>query len=193
MFSAELMKTGKDLWKYNIVWEKKHPTGFLNANRMPLRSHEDILVFYRNLPTYHPQKSVGHLPVHNYIKHKPDGTNYGKTKLEIRGGGSTERFPTSVWRFGSDTQTCHLHPTQKPVALCEEMIKTYTDEGDLVLDHCAGSFTTVIACDNLNRNWIAIEKEKQYFYKGMERVNNNRINRGLPAIKLDKNSSYESL
>ena len=182
MFSSELMRTGKDLWRYNMVWEKNHATGFLNANRMPLRIHEDILVFYKKLPAYHPQKSTGHPPVHSYVKHTSDGTNYGKTKLEISGGGSTERYPTSVWRFSSDTQKAALHPTQKPLALCEELIKTYTDEGNLVLDNCAGSFTTVVACDNLNRNWIAIEKDEGYFQVGMERVNQNRVNLGLPCI-----------
>lgn len=183
MFSADLMHAGKDLWRYNIIWEKIRPTGFLNANRMPMRSHEDILIFYRKLPVYHPQKSTGHAPVHGYVKHKSDGANYGKTKLEISGGGSTERYPTSVWRFASDTQKSALHTTQKPVLLCEELIKTYTDEGALVLDNCAGSFTTAVACDNLNRRWIAIEKERSYFEYGLKRVNENRVSRGLRPVE----------
>ena len=182
MFSAELMNTGKDLWRYNIIWQKKHPTGFLNANKMPLRSHEDILIFYRKLPVYHPQKSTGHPPVHSYIKHTSDGSNYGKTKLEIAGGGSTERYPTSVWCFGSDTQRSSNHSTQKPVALCEELIKTYTNEGAVVLDNCAGSFTTAVACDNQNRGWIAIEKEPPIFEAGVERVNENRKRIGLTPL-----------
>lgn len=183
MFSAEVMTAGQDLWRYNLIWEKNHATGFLNANRMPLRSHEDILIFYRRLPVYHPQKSSGHPPVHSYVKHTSDGTNYGKTKLEVSGGGSTERFPTSVWRFGSDTQKGALHPTQKPVALCEELIKTYTNEGDLVLDNCAGSFTTAVACDNLGRNWIAMEKERDIFELGLTRVNENRARLNMEPVK----------
>lgn len=193
MFSADLMRTGKDLWRYNIIWEKNHPTGFLNANRMPLRSHEDILVFYRKLPAYHPQKSTGHPPVHSFVKHTSDGANYGKTKLGIAGGGSTERYPTSVWRFGSDTQKSALHTTQKPVLLCEALIKTYTNEGHIVLDNCAGSFTTAVACDNLNRRWIAIEKECSCFNDGLNRVNENRASHGLEAVKAVSESELNDL
>lgn len=182
MFSAELMRTGKDMWRYNIIWQKKHPTGFLNANRMPLRGHEDICIFYKKLPVYHPQKSTGHAPVHSFTKHTSDGSNYGRTKLEISGGGSTERFPTTIWKFGSDTQKSSLHTTQKPVALFEELIKTYTDEGALVLDNCAGSFTTAIACDNLGRNWIGVEVNRECFLAGIARVNANRELLDLPAI-----------
>ena len=182
-FSSQLMNTGKDLYKYNLVWEKKRPTNFLNANRMPLRSHEDILIFYKKPPVYHPQKSTGHSPINNYIKHNSDGTNYGKTKIGIRGGGSTERFPTTIWKFSSDTQKSALHTTQKPLALCEELIKTFSNEGSVILDNCAGSFTTAVACDNLNRQWIAIEKDKSNFEIGLKRINDNRINLGLPILE----------
>jgi len=185
MFSAELMTTGKDLWRYNIIWQKNHPTGFLNANRMPLRSHEDILVFYRMLPPYHPQKSTGHPRKVSTAEHKRNSrmtTNYGSYKMMTYD--STERFPTSVWYFPTDKERSTLHPTQKPVALCEELIKTYTNAGDLVLDNCAGSFTTAVASDNLRRNWIAIEKDKDYFHMGISRVNDNRQRLGLPQIKL---------
>lgn len=185
IFSAELMITGKDLWRYNIIWQKNHPTGFLNANRMPLRSHEDILVFYRMLPPYHPQKSTGHPRKRSTAEHKRNSkmtSNYGRHQMLTYD--STERYPTSVWYFPTDKQTSSLHPTQKPVALCEELIKTYTNEGDLILDNCAGSFTTAVACDNLRRNWIAIEKDKDYFQMGITRVNENRSRLGLPQIKL---------
>lgn len=175
MFSAELMSTGKDLWRYNIIWEKNHPTGFLNANRMPLRSHEKIHIFYRKLPAYYPQKTTGHTRKVSTAQHKRNSQktmNYGEYGFTTYD--STERYPTSVWKFPSDKERSTIHPTQKPVALCEELIKTYTEEGAIVLDNCAGSFTTAVACDNLNRNWIAIEKEESYFDLGLQRVYDNR-------------------
>ena len=109
-------------------------------------------------------------------------SNYGRHQMLTYD--STERYPTSVWYFPTDQQTSSLHPTQKPVALCEELIKTYTNEGDLILDNCAGSFTTAVACDNLRRNWIAIEKDKDYFQMGITRVNENRTRLGLPQINI---------
>lgn len=183
-FSAELMATGKQLWRYNLIWDKTTPTGFLNANRMPLRGHEDMLVFYKHLPVYHPQKTTGHTRKVSTAKHKRNSaksTNYGKYSCTTYD--STERYPTSVWRFSTDKQKSTLHPTQKPVALCEELIKTYTDEGALVLDNTAGSFTTAVACDNLHRNWIAIEKERSIFNAGLNRLNENRQNLGLPPVE----------
>ena len=175
MFSAELMSIGKDLWRYNIIWEKNHPTGFLNANRMPLRSHEKIHVFYRKLPVYHPQKTTGHTRKVSTAQHKRNSrktTNYGEHRAATYD--STERYPTSIWKFPSDKEKSTIHPTQKPVALCEALIKTYTDEGATVLDNCAGSFTTAVAADNLKRKWIVIEKEESYFHLGLQRVYENR-------------------
>lgn len=131
----------------------------MNAKRMPLRAHEDILVFYRQLPTYNPQKTTGHAPMNSYTKHKSDGTNYGKTTLGLSGGGSTERYPTSVMRFANDKQRHGLHPTQKPVDLCKQLIATFTNEGDMVLDNCAGSGTSLLAAQLLNRRYIGIEKD----------------------------------
>ena len=183
-FSAELMSTGRHLWRYNLVWDKTTPTGFLNANRMPLRGHEDILVFYKHLPVYHPQKTTGHARKVSTAKHKRNcvkSTNYGAHSYTTYN--STERYPTSVWRFPTDKQKSALHPTQKPVALCEELIKTYTDENALVLDNAAGSFTTAVACDILHRNWIAIERDISIFNTGLNRVNTNRRNLELVPVK----------
>jgi len=189
MFASELMRTGKDLWRYNLIWEKNHPTGFLNANRRPLRSHECILVFYRKLPVYHPQKTSGHERKVSTAYHKRNSklsSNYGSYKPATYD--STERYPTSIWRFPSDKEHGALHPTQKPVALCEALIKTFTDDPYdekesprkvIVLDNCAGSFTTAVACDNLSRSWIAIEKNEEYFQAGIKRVNDNRMRLGI--------------
>lgn len=115
------------LLRYEIIWEKTHPTGHLNANKMPLKAHENILVFYKKLPTYNPQKTQGHPPTHSYtarVKTQNNTSLYGKRTQEVKGGGNTDRFPISIIRFPSDKQKkCNLHPTQKPVKLLEYLIK----------------------------------------------------------------------
>ena len=170
MFTADLMESNKKLWKYNLIWEKTQPTGFLNAKRMPLRFHEDICIFYKKLPTYNPQMTEGHTPVHSYTKHTTDGNCYGATKTGISGGGSTQRYPRDVLQFKWDTQKISLHQCQKPVESCEYFIKTYTNPGDLVLDSCAGSCTTAVAALNTGRNYICFEKDKDIFEVGSKRV-----------------------
>lgn len=155
--------------RYEWIWEKTQATGWLNAKKMPMKAHENILVFYKNPPTYNPQKTTGHKPMHSYTK-KPEVQNktelYGAMNKVISGGGDTDRYPRSVLTFPSDKQKNKLdgtiHPTQKPLALCEYLIKTYTNEGDLVLDNTAGSGTTGLAAENLNRNYILIEKEEKW-------------------------------
>lgn len=119
--------------------------------------------------------SKGHKPVHSYTKHTSDGSNYGKTKLGIKGGGSTERYPTTVLEFPTDKQKSSLHPTQKPVALYDYLIRTYTNEGNLVLDNCMGSGTTIEACINTNRNYIGIEKDENIYNKALERIEMRKI------------------
>lgn len=155
------MLSNEKLHRYNLIWEKTTPTGHLNAKKMPLRSHEDILVFYKQLPTYNPQKTTGHerkVSTANHKRNSKKTTNYGEHGLTTYD--STERYPKSVWRFSTDKQKSAFHPTQKPLKLIEELVKTYSNEGDLVLDNCAGSGTTGIACIGTNRNFILIEKEK---------------------------------
>ena len=156
--------------KYEWIWEKTTATGHLNAKKMPMKAHENILVFYKKLPIYNPQKTYGHTPVHSYTKHQDDGNNYGKTAIGISGGGSTERYPRSVQVFKTDKQKCSLHPTQKPVELLEYLIKTYTNEGDLVLDFVMGSGSTGVACLNTNRRFIGIELDEKYFNIAVERL-----------------------
>ena len=170
-FSSLLITKNIFQFKYSLVWQKTTVTGHLNAKRMPLRKHEDILVFGRKL-TYNPQKTAGHKPVNSYTKHQGDGDCYHKTKVGISGGGSTERYPTSVLTFKTDKQKSALHPTQKPVALMEYLIKTYTNRGETVLDFTMGSGTTGVACKNLNRNFIGIELDKEYFEIAKNRINN---------------------
>lgn len=174
-FSSMLINSNPKMFRYDIIWHKNKSTGFLNANKMPLRAHEEILVFYKKLPTYNPQKTTGHKPVNSYTKHTSDGTNYGKTKTGISGGGQTDRYPTSVWdiKVMNNDDPNKWHPTQKPVELFEKLILTYTNEGETVLDNCMGSGTTAIACINTSRNYIGFELEKEYFDKANERIKNH--------------------
>lgn len=138
---------------------------------MPLRNHEDICVFYKNLPTYNPQKTSGHKRKISTAVHKincKETTDYGKHGLTTYD--STERYPKSVWKFSKDVQHSALHPTQKPLALIEELIMTYTNENETVLDNCMGSGTTGVACINTNRSFIGIELNGTYFDLAKKRI-----------------------
>lgn len=171
MFTADLMQSNRKLWRYNLIWQKTQPTGFLNAKKMPLRAHEDICVFYKNLPTYNPQMTTGHVRKVSKASHHVNAkgtSNYGE--YNVVDYDSTERYPTSVMTFSKDTQKEKYHPTQKPVALIEYLIKTYTNPGDLVLDSCAGSMTLAVAAMNTGRNYICIEKDPEIFEIGKKRV-----------------------
>lgn len=163
-FSARLMLSNKKLHRYNLIWQKTTPTGHLNAKRMPLRSHEDILVFYKKLPIYNPQKTTGHERKVSTAKHKRNSkktTNYGEHGLTTYD--STERYPKSVLTFATDKQKSALHPTQKPLGLIKYLVKTYSNENDMVLDNTMGSGTTCLAAKELNRKFIGIEKEANYY------------------------------
>lgn len=171
MFTADLMQSNRKLWKYNLIWEKTQPTGFLNAKKMPLRSHEDICVFYKKLPTYNPQMTDGHTRKVSKASHHVNAKDtlvYGESGWVDYD--STKRYPKSIWKFARDTQKKALHPTQKPVALIEELIKTYSNPGDLVLDSCAGSCTTAIGAINTGRNYICFENDEDIFKVGSQRV-----------------------
>lgn len=163
-FTSQLVMSNPKLFRYEIIWQKNKTTGFLNAKKMPLRAHESILVFYKKLPTYNPQKTTGHKPVNSFTKHSGDGANYGQTKTGITGGGQTDRYPTTVLKVpvvNNDSRE-KIHPTQKPVELLEYLIKTFSNPGDLVLDNCAGSGSTGEAAKRTGRDFILIEKEAEY-------------------------------
>jgi len=165
LFTAQLQLAAPDLFRYKLVWEKNKPRGHYNAKKQPLRQHEDIDVFYKRQPIYNPQKTTGHPPVHGFTKHKEDGNggnNYGKGKIGYSGGGSTERYPTSIIRISVVNETDVVHPTQKPVALGEWLIKTYSNEGQLVLDNACGSGSFLVAAKKLNRNYLGIESDADY-------------------------------
>jgi DNA modification methylase len=176
-FSSECVLS-KPLWfKYEWVWIKTCSTGFLNAKKQPLRAHEQILVFYQRQPTYNPQKTSGHSRKVSTAAHKRNSintTNYRKHGLTSYD--STERYPRTALLFSSDKQRSALHPTQKPVALMEYLIKTYTNPGDTVLDNCMGSGTTGVACVNTVRSFIGIEKDPHYFDVASRRINEAQEN-----------------
>ena len=165
IFSAQLMLSQPRMWRYNLVWQKDRVTGHLNANRMPLRQHEDILVFYDRQPVYHPQ-----------MTYKPGKKNHPRgmfKRMTNRCYGTMKptpshisdwKYPTSVIPIPKEYKTgCFYHPTQKPVALIEYLIRTYTDENDIVLDNCIGSGTTAVAALRTGRQYIGFEIEKEYY------------------------------
>ena len=177
MFTAELVLSQPKLWKYNMVWHKDRVSGHLNANRMPLRQHEDILVFYKNLPVYHPQMKPSSPEQRNHgRKVLSDCTNrcYGNMKLTpVRV--MDEKYPTSVIYAPKEFKKgTFYHPTQKPVSLVEYLIRTYTDEGDLVLDNCIGSGTTAVAAIRCGRHYIGFETDKGYYDIALRRTEEER-------------------
>ena len=172
MFTAELMASQKKIWRYNYIWDKGSSTGFLNANKMPLREHEDIIVFYEELPVYNPQFRTGP-KTHSRGSLKKDTTtpNYGEHNLvQTNASLGHAKHPTSILRFNKVPPSDVIHPTQKPVPLCEYLIKTYTNEGNIVLDNCMGSGTTAEACIRIGRQFIGFEKEPIYFEKAQLRI-----------------------
>jgi len=175
-FTSALVMSNIKMFRYSLVWDKVNKyTGALNANKMPLRRHEDIIVFYGKLPTFNKQFRKGKPYKGTANSGHGRHTQYGRIK-EVRIISSNGNHnPCSIIPIEGDVKLeCGLHSTQKPVALFEYLIKTYTNEGDLVLDNCAGSFTTSVACDNLRRDWICIEKEENYCNIGIDRINKNR-------------------
>jgi len=155
--------------KYEWIWEKGNATGHLNAKKAPMKAHENILVFCRAMPVYNPQKTHGHIRKVS-TKRIFKSPVYGQQNIDSDHYDSTERYPRSVLQFSSDKQKSKLHPTQKPVALMEYLIKTYTNIGDTVLDFCMGSGTTGVACANTERKFIGIEKDEKYFQIAHNRI-----------------------
>lgn len=166
IFSARLMLSQPRMWRYNLIWRKDRVTGHLNAKRMPLRQHEDIIVFYDRQPVYHPQMTPCPPERRNHGRRKSgnDFTNhcYGEMKL-VPVRVADDKYPTSVISIPKEHRTgAFYHPTQKPVALVEYLIRTYTNEGDVVLDNCIGSGTTAVAAIRTGRHYIGFEIEPAY-------------------------------
>lgn len=177
IFTAKLMMSNPDMWRYNLVWDKvNRPTGFLDANRKPMRIHEDIVVFYGSQPTYNPQFSIGQKCHSRGKAGNSDGKcknrNYGKFKA-TETVMTNKKYPTSILSFEKE----HIdfsHQTQKPVNLLRYLIRTYSNEGDTVLDNCMGSGTTAIACIREKRHFIGFELCEDYYKKAVERIKNEQ-------------------
>jgi len=171
-FDKVLGASNLKMLKYEWVWQKTQATGHLNAKKMPMKAHENILVFYKKLPTYNPQKTTGHKPMNSGVRRSSlKNENYNEiNKVDLPFGGDTDRYPRTVLEFKSDKQKSYLHPTQKPLSLIEYMIKTYTNEGDLILDNTCGSGTTGLGAKNLGRNFIMIEQDPEYYETACKRV-----------------------
>lgn len=167
-FTSALVMSNVKMFKYEWIWEKSHPTGMFLAKYQPMKYHENIVVFSKSSTVYNPQMWEGKLD-HNKKGNKATSSHYINTKF-TPSKQSLLKYPKSVQKVNSENRVGLLHPTQKPVALFEYLIKTYTNEGDLVLDNCAGSGTTGVACQNLNRNYILIEKEEKYIKIIKERL-----------------------
>lgn len=165
-FATELISSNKKMFRYEIIWEKTKPVGFFNAKRMPLRSHENILVFYKKLPTYNPTLEDCEIKVKRPDKSGVYGSERSKSNEYIM---TKTGYPRSVVKF-SNVNRKQLHPTQKPLELFEWLIKLYSNEGDTILDNCMGSATTAIACMNTGRNFIGFELDKEYFDIANERI-----------------------
>ena len=191
MFTAQLMMSNPKMWRYNLVWDKMRVTGFLNANRMPMRCHEDICVFYKSLPTYNPQMEIGK-PNHSKGngKHKETNNCYGQYKQgraydydkgikKVEPTRPNEKFPKSIIRIRKEHEKKTYHPTQKSVELLQYLIRTYTNKGDLVLDNTCGSGSTCVAAIREKRNFIGIELNNEYFD-----IASNRINSEMQQLTL---------
>lgn len=171
-FTTDLINSNRENFRYELIWDKKRAAGFLNANRMPLKTHENILVFYRKLPTYNPQKTKGK----KYDKTKYNGKEndknvIGKYKTETKKN-KGERFPVSILEFSQNwSRQQQVHPTQKPIDLFRYLIRTYTNKGDMILDCYGGSCVTAFASHIEGRSAVVCELDKDYYEASIKRIN----------------------
>ena len=183
-FSSALRMSNIEQYKYDWIWRKNIATNFLHAKRQPLRASENISVFIGGASYYHPQMTIGHKPTSSsrgVSEHKL----WAGTNRRNDAGGNTNRYPQNIIHFDVVSRNNRLHPTEKPVALLEYLIKTYSSENETVLDFTAGSMSTAIACINTNRKGIMIEKDDHYFKIGTERVSKALKDRVNSTISQD--------
>jgi site-specific DNA-methyltransferase (adenine-specific) len=181
-FTSALVMSNQAMFRYEMVWEKDRPSDFGNVNIKPMRYHENILIFYTNTPQYNKsyvERSAGGQArncyvVKNGVREGHSNEHQYGTKPQEKFYPKTKKVAGSVIKIPIECRKTGQHPTQKPVAMFEYLIKTYTNEGDTVLDNCAGSFTTAIACINTNRKYICIEKDEKYFEIGKNRIVNHQ-------------------
>lgn len=175
-FDKILAASNLQLFRYEWIWEKNKSTGHLNADHMPMQAHENILVFYKKKPTYNPQMTAGHRPM-NAAMGNHNSTVYGSGIGVPSNAGSTERMPRSVVYFPvvNNDDPERVHPNQKPVPLLEYFIRTYSNQGDTILDNCGGSCSTAVAAARCKRNYIVIEKDAEFAKKGCLRVDQMQL------------------
>lgn len=188
-FTSMMIMSNPNMYKYNLVWRKNLKTGNLNARKMPMGAFEDIMVFYKKTPVYNPQQIPRTYQVPSGNKFNSKTTNYGKQKelyidrqnewlmpddvIDYEDGISLDALELEnemLYIKCVHNSSGKLHPTQKPVELLEWLIKTYTNEGDIVLDNAMGSGSTGVACMNVNRKFIGIELEEKYYHIASERL-----------------------
>jgi len=172
-FSSALRMSNIKNYKYDIIWNKEYGRDPFATNKRPMKAHEVISLFYRKQPTFNPQKTEGKPYIDKRKNQKIQSEHYVKDRVGIVNKGTRE--PISVLNIRPSNNKS-LHPTQKPVALMEYLIKTYTNEGETVLDFTMGSGSTGVACKNLNRSFIGIEQDDKYFEIAKERIENTEPN-----------------
>ncbi|HEY5561972.1 MAG TPA: site-specific DNA-methyltransferase [Clostridiaceae bacterium] len=169
-FTSELIHSNLKLYRYNLVWDKVGVSNPMLAKKQPLKQHEDICIFYKKQPIYNPQMTEGKL-WHRGGKKEHKTETLGSASLTNNGSDKTNvKYPKSILPFSNANKMSNIHPTQKPVALFEWLIKTYTNEGCLVLDNCIGSGTTAVACIQNNRKWIGFETDSNYIELANKRL-----------------------
>jgi site-specific DNA-methyltransferase (adenine-specific) len=177
-FTTDLINSKRALFRYELIWCKNQATGAFNANKMPMKAHENVLVFYKMMPTYNPIKTKRtEKELKRFMKNptttKVKGSIYGDYDRTVLGRDAIYKMPDSQLHYdvvnGRNSKKV-AHPTQKPVELMEYLIRTYTDENETVLDNCMGSGTTGVACKLTNRKFIGIEKEPEYFNIAQKRI-----------------------
>ena len=169
-FSSQLRISNLKMYKYDWIWDKENAANFSLANKQPMKIHENISVFYYKQPIYNPIKTKGNV---NHTQGKIKNANSSELRGEmvrVADDVTGMKFPKSILRFSKHSSQLKLHPTQKPVALMEYLVKTYTNENETVLDFTMGSGTTGVACMNTNRKFIGIEKDKGYFEIAKQRL-----------------------
>ena len=166
LFMAELMLSNKKMWRYNLIWDKQRGSDFLNANVKPLKCHEEIAIFYKKKPTYN--KQLWYSQPYKKTKNGSLSSNYGERGVAFTESLDGARNPLTIISYSRDSS--RLHPTQKPVALLEYLIKTYSNKEETILDTCMGSGSTGIACLNTNRQFIGMELDEKYFNIAKERI-----------------------
>jgi site-specific DNA-methyltransferase (adenine-specific) len=178
-FTTSLISSNLKNFRYEWIWEKPQGTNPMVAKIQPLKAHENIIVFYRKRPKYNPQMTIS-TPYGGFkSKQKKLGEVYGDLDSKHRDNPEGTRYPKTVLQF---KQEKGIHPTQKPVPLMEYLIKTYTNENDVVLDNCFGSGTTGVAAKKTGRGFIGIELDEQYFKLGSERINKTPVPNALDTL-----------